>query len=327
VVAVLALVLTRDGGLTGVGTFDLAHTADGSVVTHTVEVPRSSLLLVVVGPSSDFDPDVAVSTDAATARELARYLRDAGYDRARFRGLFADYGYDPDGMSIVGRVDEGGSGEGERLLITAPRGGRFEVVVAAADGLNGSFQLEVTRAELSAADQGDEYIDDLVESEVAERFLSEAALADLAGSASIELGFESDEDDEFIEEEGDLVEHTVTVPATTGWTETDLHLELDDEVTITADGQVFDDLGNNPNQSFGPDGAPDPEGRHAGDPYRQFNHAALLARIGEEGEPFVVGSALDFTAEEEGTLYLGVNDGILDDNGGELRADIEVTTP
>jgi hypothetical protein len=321
---VLVVLLTRDGDPKGIGTFDL-EVGGGDYVTHAVEVPRSSLLLVKVNPDSGFDPDVAVSTDADTSRELARYFRDAGYDRARFRGLFEDYGYDPDGMSIVGRVDEGAAGDQERLLITAPAGGPFEVVIASADGESGDVEVEVSRVEFPAPDAGDEYIDDLVEAAVAEDFLSEEALADLEIWGSIQLGYEEDEDD--VIDEGDVEELSVTVPATVRWTDTELDLALDDEVTIQASGAVQDDVGNNPNQSFGPDGEPDPQGRHAGDPYRQFNHAALLAKIGEDGEPFAVGSSLDLVAEEEGRLYFGMNDSLLEDNAGEFQVDLEVATP
>ena len=323
-VAVVAMLLTGDGDPKGIGTFDLEVT-DGEVATHAVEVPRSSLLLVKVDPESDFDPDVAVSTDADTARELSRYFRDTGYDRSRFRGLFEDYGYDPDGMSIVGRVDEGAAGDQERLLITAPRGGPFEVVVAAADGEPGDVEIEVSRVEFSAPDAGDEYIDDLVEATVAEDFLSEEALADLEIWASIQLGYEEDEDD--VIDEDAVTELSVTVPATVRWTDSGLDLSLDDEVLITAGGLVQDDATNNPDQRFAPDGEPDNEGRHTGDPYREVNHAALVAKIGEDGEVFVVGSSQDFVAEEEGRLYLGVNDSLLEDNGGEFQVDIEVATP
>lgn len=326
VLAVLLLVvlLGGDGGPEGTGTFDLAVRGDAQFVTHTVKVPENSLVLLEVTPEDDFDPDVAASTDAATARDLARRLADAGFERSRFRGLFADYGYDPDGAAIVGRVDEGASGERERLVITAPAGGRFDVVVAAADEVPGAFELEVTHLDLRADDDGGTYIDDVLEARAVARFLSDAAVEELESWGSIQLGFVEDDD---LDELGDLEALEVNVPATERWTATEAYLEPGDEVSIAATGRVYDDVPNNPEQSFEPAGLPDPEGRHASDPYRQFNHAALLGRIGEGGEVFLVGSGLDFTAAEEGNLHLGINDSAFVDNKGEYRADIEVSRP
>ena len=327
VVALLAMALTGGGGgAKGTGAFALAVAGDREYVTHSVEVPDDSLLVLEVNPSKDFDPDLAVSTDAETGRELARFLAGAGFERSRFRDALADYGYEPDGAVIVGRVDEGAAGDPERLVVTAPRGGTFEVVVADAGGDPGPFDLEVTRRAFPAGDDGAAYVDDLMDDAFVGRFLSEDALSELETWGSIELGFEEDPSDDDEVDEGEIVELDVSVPAVERWTDTGVDLAVDDEVVVQASGRVFDDLGNNPGQSFGPDGAPDPEGRHAGDPYRRFDHAVLLGRIGEDGEPFVIGSEHEFTADDEGRLYLGINDGALEDNGGEFEVRIEVTT-
>jgi hypothetical protein len=46
---------------------------------------------------------------------------------------------------------------------------------------------------------------------------------------------------------------------------------------------------------------------------------ALLARIGEDGAPFAVGSAVSGRAEAGGMLYLRINDDLLGDNQGAME--------
>ena len=317
-VLLLVLLLIPKGGdkePTGTGTFSAALEGDARFMSHTVEVPENSILLLEVSPSDGFDPDLAVSTDAATGRELARYLSGAGFDRSRFRGALNDYGYNAEGKAIVGRADEYGAGEPERLLVTAPRGGMFEVVVAAAGDTSGAFDLDVIHVHFQADEDGATYIDDLMDAGRVNQFLSENALGELEAWASIQLGFEP---------EVEPVSVHVSVQGTERWTDTELDLTLGDQVSIRASGRIFDDLGGKPDQSFEPDGAPDPEGIHSGDPYRPFNHAVLVGRIGEDGKVFTIGSSLDGTAEQEGRLFLGINDSHLADNGGVYEVVIEV---
>lgn len=120
-------------------------------------------------------------------------------------------------------------------------------------------------------------------------------------------------------------EQTVVVSALQDWTDTRVDLEAGEEVTITATGTVCDDR-TRPGQCYDPEGVPDTEGRHPGDPYRDMNHAALVGRIGEDGAPFEVGAAASFPAPRAGRLYLGVNDGRFDDNEGAYQAVVGVTS-
>lgn len=46
----------------------------------------------------------------------------------------------------------------------------------------------------------------------------------------------------------------------------------------------------------------------------------LLGRIGESGEPFIVGAGGFFTAKADGELFLGPNDNTFTDNVGAYYA-------
>lgn len=52
---------------------------------------------------------------------------------------------------------------------------------------------------------------------------------------------------------------------------------------------------------------------------------ALIGRIGDTAEPFVVGRGGGYRAEESGLLYLRINDDILSDNEGYVNVEISVT--
>jgi hypothetical protein len=123
---------------------------------------------------------------------------------------------------------------------------------------------------------------------------------------------------------GDEAEFTAKVPATQPWTDTTIELGAGDEITITANGEVIDDINNHPDRTFTPDGEPDLEGEHSGDPHRDINHAALIGKVGD-GEAFFVGSDHAFTAADAGRLHLGINDGRFDDNAGAYDAVVTVT--
>lgn len=327
VAILLAVVLTRDGDPVNTGTFELAVEDEGGYISHSVDVPRNTVLLVEVDPEEDFDPDVAAATDAATGRDLAVYLKDAEFDRARFRGLFEAYGYDPPGSVLVGRVDEGASGERERLLVTAPQGGRFDIVVAGAAETSGGFQLDVTAVDFAAHDDGSVYIDDLLDDTRVRRFLSDDARSELTEWGSIQLGFDPDSEgeEEFESEEGETTSVHVAVPGTAAWTDAGLDILAGYELYITSTGEIFDDLPANPDQSFDPDGLADRAGNHTGDPVMDFPHAALMGRIGEDGTPFLIGTEAEISAQADGRLYLGINDGFFEDNGGRFDVLVEIS--
>jgi len=121
----------------------------------------------------------------------------------------------------------------------------------------------------------------------------------------------------------------VAVPATQPWTDTSIVVEAGEEFSITADGEIRDDKDNNPQRTFGPNGVPDTENQHPGDPFKVegFNHAALVGRIGEAGDVFEVGAELTCKASSSGPLFLSINDGLFTDNDGEYKATIVVKSP
>jgi hypothetical protein len=53
----------------------------------------------------------------------------------------------------------------------------------------------------------------------------------------------------------------------------------------------------------------------------------LIAVIGDDNNDFIfIGDDLEFVAERDGALFLGVNEGILDDNTGAYDVVIEIAT-
>jgi hypothetical protein len=54
---------------------------------------------------------------------------------------------------------------------------------------------------------------------------------------------------------------------------------------------------------------------------------ALLGRIGENGRPFYVGRYSTHWFDQEGVLYLRINDDILSDNKGDVKVAITVIRP
>ena len=79
--------------------------------------------------------------------------------------------------------------------------------------------------------------------------------------------------------------------------------------------------------THGPDGHPDPVARqHNVEGLEGENHDRLIGRIGEAGAPFQVDSRLQFTADTEGRLFLGVNDIDVENNSGEFTATFTVNS-
>ncbi len=60
--------------------------------------------------------------------------------------------------------------------------------------------------------------------------------------------------------------------------------------------------------------------RNPGRPMPDRNAAALIGKIGEDGDPFFIGDDRQpFRMRGGGRLYLGLNDDYLKDNSGSLR--------
>jgi len=120
------------------------------------------------------------------------------------------------------------------------------------------------------------------------------------------------------------VEVSVVVPGTEQWTDTGVELSINDTVLIEADGAVTP--AENRESLYGPDGVPDRPSAQVFniDGLKAENHNGLIGRIGEAGAPFQVGSQLQYIADTEGRLFLGINDSDVANNAGEFTATITV---
>lgn len=115
-----------------------------------------------------------------------------------------------------------------------------------------------------------------------------------------------------------------------GWQSTGIQLAAGDRVTIRASGRWL----YTPGEYHGPEGHarylaprfyPLPNGE--GFMGRGVPGGVLIGRIGERGDPFLVGKSAKIQAQERGTLYLRINDDILSDNEGWVEVQVLVETP
>ncbi|MBK9164235.1 MAG: hypothetical protein IPM21_10030 [Acidobacteria bacterium] len=104
-----------------------------------------------------------------------------------------------------------------------------------------------------------------------------------------------------------------------GWTHSGWVVKKDQRIRITGSGQVS--LGND--RSTGPAGREDIED---GDKLmRAVATGALIAVVGDDNNDFIyVGASREFTAQRDGALFLGLNEGNLDDNTGSFDVKIEI---
>jgi hypothetical protein len=104
-----------------------------------------------------------------------------------------------------------------------------------------------------------------------------------------------------------------------GWTNSGFVVKKGQRIRISGDGTVS--LGNG--RSSTPSGDPDLE-----DPSKLLKAVptgALIAVIGDDNNDFIyIGLEREFTAARDGALYLGVNEGNLNDNAGSYSVKIEV---
>lgn len=104
-----------------------------------------------------------------------------------------------------------------------------------------------------------------------------------------------------------------------GWTNTGWVVRKGQRVRITGDGKVS--LGRNRSTSPAGDPAVD-------DPQKLLKNVAtgaLIAVIGDDNNDFIyIGSEREFVATRDGALFLGINEGNLDDNSGHFDVKIEI---
>ncbi len=114
-----------------------------------------------------------------------------------------------------------------------------------------------------------------------------------------------------------LREKEVRVPARTGWTDTGIAVRDGQRIYVEATGKVR----WGPGRQDGPEGENDSP-RNPGRPIPNRPGAALIGRVGNDA-PFFIGADQDaIRVRGSGTLYLGINDDVLDDNGGEFRVTV-----
>lgn len=115
-----------------------------------------------------------------------------------------------------------------------------------------------------------------------------------------------------------LREREVQVQGAQAWTRTNVELKDGQEVWFDSKGQVQ----WGPGRKDGPGG----EGgspRNPGRPIPARAGAALIGKIGENGDPFFIGSERGpIQVRGRGTLFLGVNDDFLQDNSGAFRVTV-----
>jgi hypothetical protein len=104
-----------------------------------------------------------------------------------------------------------------------------------------------------------------------------------------------------------------------GWTSVGWVVKKGQRIRIIGKGQVY--LGGG--KFSGPEGMknlPDPEKL-----IPQAPTGALIAVIGDDNNDFIfIGAENEFVAEREGVLFLGINEGYLDDNSGAFDATVEI---
>ena len=103
-----------------------------------------------------------------------------------------------------------------------------------------------------------------------------------------------------------------------GWTNTGLVVRRGQRLRITATGRVTLGAG----RSTGPEGVPSLPDRDK--LMRNEATGGLIAVVGDDNDDFIfIGRNRDFIAQRDGVLFLGVNEGNLNDNTGAYDAVIE----
>ncbi|MEP6789445.1 MAG: LecA/PA-IL family lectin, partial [Acidobacteriota bacterium] len=104
-----------------------------------------------------------------------------------------------------------------------------------------------------------------------------------------------------------------------GWTNSGFVVKKGQRISISGDGQI--QLGKG--HSSTPSGLADLNDDQK--LLKSVPTGALIAVIGDDNNEFIyVGSEREFTATRDGALFLGVNEGYLDDNSGAYSVKIQI---
>ncbi len=104
-----------------------------------------------------------------------------------------------------------------------------------------------------------------------------------------------------------------------GWTNSGWVVKKGQRIRITGDGKVS--LGRN--RTTTPSGDPSIEDTQK--LLKNVATGALIAVIGDDNNDFIyIGASREFTATRDGALFLGINEGNLDDNSGTFNVKVEI---
>jgi hypothetical protein len=115
--------------------------------------------------------------------------------------------------------------------------------------------------------------------------------------------------------------HGPRIYAYRSWQSLGIFVKQGDRIDIQAQGTWL----YTPDEYHGPEG-------HARYPAPAFYPLSgvpggvLIGRIGETGQPFLVGRHTTWVAERDGLLYLRINDDLLGDNEGSVAVAVTVTS-
>jgi hypothetical protein len=114
----------------------------------------------------------------------------------------------------------------------------------------------------------------------------------------------------------------IRIDATACWVDTAIPLTAGQAITINASGMANTWEGKDISNGD-PDGQPANQCGAISCPLRGAQYGALIGKVGEAGETFLVGSHLEFTAAADGNLFLTINDMVCTDNSGGF--DVAIT--
>lgn len=108
---------------------------------------------------------------------------------------------------------------------------------------------------------------------------------------------------------------TIRIEASACWVATGLMLTAGQPIMIDAEGMA-NTWGGKDISNGDPDGQPANQCGAIECPLRGAQYGALIGKVGEAGETFLVGSHLEFTPPADGELFLTINDMVCTDNSG-----------
>jgi predicted AlkP superfamily pyrophosphatase or phosphodiesterase len=127
----------------------------------------------------------------------------------------------------------------------------------------------------------------------------------------------------------------IKVPGNAPWTDTGIAVQADEYIHITAEGKVeiseWSIVGRDYDYEVGPEGTYDYQEKVKEENFPLAAAEAgpnpcyaLIGKVGEGGEPFLVGRNCAVKSPQAGTLYLGINDFNTADNKGQFLARVNL---